>query len=93
MSRQLNLRVSDEFAEHLERLARRLGRPMAAVLEAVGTPAIEAAEADARFEAEALAAWRRIYQLTGACVTAETLDASFVKALQRASHVAGQAVE
>jgi len=92
MSRQLNLRVSDEFAEHLERLARRLGRPMAAVLEAVGTPAIEAAEADARFEAEALAAWEE-YQLTGACVTAETLDASFVKALQRARHVAGQAVE
>jgi hypothetical protein len=58
----------------------------------VGTPAIEAAEADARFEAEALAAWEE-YQLTGACVTAESLDASFVKALQRASHVAGQAVE
>ena len=45
MSRQLNLRVSDEFAAKLERLSRRCGRPMASVLESVGTPAIEAAEA------------------------------------------------
>lgn len=92
MSRQLNLRVSDEFAEHLERLARRLGRPMAAVLEAVGTPAIEAAEADARFEADALAAWEE-YQLTGACVTVDAIDATFAKALQRARIVAGQSGE
>jgi len=53
MSRQLNLRVSDAFARTLERVAKRTGRPMAAVLEAVGTPALEAAEEDARFEAEA----------------------------------------
>ena len=92
MSRQLNLRVSDEFAEHLERLARRLGRPMAAVLEAVGTPAIEAAEADARFESEALTAWEE-YQLTGECVTTDTIDASFDKALQRARTVAGHPAE
>jgi predicted transcriptional regulator len=92
MSKQLNLRVSDEFAEHLERLARRLGRPMAAVLEAVGTPAIEAAEADARFEAEALAAWEE-YQLTGICVTADAIDASFTKALQRARSIVGQTAE
>jgi predicted transcriptional regulator len=92
MSRQLNLRVSDEFAENLERLAKRLGRPMAAVLEAVGTPAIEAAEDDARFEAEALAAWEE-YQLTGACVSVEALDASFTKALQRARSVAGPSGE
>ena len=57
MSRQLNLRVNDEFAERLERLSRRLGRPMAAVLEAIGSPAIEAAESDLQFEAEALAAF------------------------------------
>jgi len=92
MSKQLNLRVSDEFAESLDRLARRLGRPMAAVLEAVGTPAIEAAEADARFEAEALTAWEE-YQLTGACVTTDTIEASFAKALQRAKSVAGQTAE
>jgi hypothetical protein len=65
---------------------------MAAVLEAVGTPAHEAAEADARFEAEALAAWED-YQLTGTCVAADAIDASFAKALQRAKSVAGQSVE
>lgn len=53
MSRQLNLRVSDEFAERLEKISLRIGRPMAAVLEMVGTPAIEASEAGAQFESEA----------------------------------------
>ncbi len=57
MSGQLNLSVSDEFAKKLERVVRSTGLPMAAVLESVGTPALDAAEADARFEAEALAAW------------------------------------
>lgn len=87
MSRQLNLRVSDEFAERLEKLSRRVGRPMAAVLESIGTPAIEAAEADARFEAEALAAWEE-YQLTGGHVTAEAVDSLFADALARAGSVA-----
>ena len=87
MSRQLNLRVSDEFAEQLERVARRLGRPMAAVLESVGTPALEAAEADAQFEAEALAAWEE-YQLGGAHVGAESIDSMFAEALARAESVA-----
>jgi len=89
MSRQLNLRVSDEFAERLERLARRIGRPMAAVLEAVGTPAIEAAEADARFEAEALAAWEE-YQLTGSHVPSDEVESLFADALARAKSVAEQ---
>lgn len=89
MSRQLNLRVNDEFAERLERLARRLGRPMASVLEAVGTPAIEAAEADLLFETEALAAWEE-YELTGAHVPAETVDTLFDSALQRATTVAAK---
>jgi predicted DNA-binding protein len=92
VSKQLNLRVSNEFADHLERLSRHLGRPMAAVLEAVGTPAIEAAEADVRFEAEALTAWED-FQLTGAYVDTATIDASFAKALQRAKSVAGQSAE
>lgn len=87
MSRQLNLRVSDEFAERLEKLSRRVKRPMASVLEAVGTPAIEEAEADAQFEAEALSAWEE-YQLSGACVTAEKIDALFANALIRAKSVA-----
>lgn len=89
MSRQLNLRVNDEFAERLERLARRLGRPMATVLEAVGTPAIESAEADLQFEAEALAAWEE-YELTGAHVPAEALDTLFDAALLRATTVAAK---
>lgn len=87
MTRQLNLRVSDEFAESLERLSRRVGRPMAAVLESVGTPAIEAAEADAQFEAETLLAWED-YQLSGAHVSATTIDDMFTEALTRAESVA-----
>jgi len=83
MSRQLNVRVSDAFARTLERVARRTGRPMAAVLEAVGTPALEAAEDDARFEAEALEAWEA-YQLAGEAVGARVLDALFASARRRA---------
>jgi len=89
MSRQLNLRVSDEFAERLERVARKIGRPMASVLESVGTPALEAAEADARFEEEALAAWEE-YQLTGGHVTAEAVETLFADALARAGSVANE---
>ncbi len=87
MSRQLNLRVSDEFAAKLEHLSRRYGRPMASVLETVGTPAIEAAEEDAQFEADALAAWEE-YQLSGVHVTSETIDGMFAEALDRARSVA-----
>jgi predicted DNA-binding protein len=87
MSRQLNLRVNEEFAERLDRLSRRLGRPMAAVLEEIGTPAMEAMESDLQFEAEALSAWED-YQLTGACVAAEEIDAIFAGARNRAETVA-----
>lgn len=87
MTRQLNLRVNDEFAERLERLSRKMGRPMAAVLEAVGSPAIEAAEADLQFEAEALAAWED-YELTGNHVSAETVETLFDEALARARAIA-----
>lgn len=87
MTRQLNLRVDDEFAERLERLSKKLGRPMAAVLEAIGTPAIEAAEADIQFEAEALAAWEE-YELTGICDPSETVDGLFDHAIARAKAVA-----
>ena len=87
MSRQLNLRVSDEFVERLERLSRRMGRPMAAVLEAVGTAAIDAAEADADFEAQSLAAWEE-YQLKGEHVAGSTIDAIFAGALDRANAIA-----
>jgi len=83
MSRQLNVRVSDAFARTLERVAKRTGRPMAAVLEAVGTPALEAAEEDARFEAEALEAWEA-YQLAGETVDARALDNLFTSARTRA---------
>lgn len=89
MSRQLNLRVSDEFAERLERVSRQVGRPMAALLEAVGTPALESAEADALFEAEALSAWEE-YQLNGRHVSVAELDTLFNDALSRAASVAGK---
>lgn len=87
MTRQLNLRVNDDFAERLERLSRKMGRPMAAVLEAVGSPAIEAAEADLQFEAEALAAWED-YELTGNHISAETVETLFDEALARARTIA-----
>jgi predicted transcriptional regulator len=83
MSRQLNLRVSEEFARKLERVARSTGQSMAAVLEAIGTPALDDAEADALFEAEALTAWEA-YQLTGEAVQAKALDGRFAAALARA---------
>ena len=86
MTRQLNLRVDDEFAERLERLSRKMGRSMAAVLESIGTPAIEAAEADIQFEAEALAAWEE-YELTGTHVTAEAVNVLFDDALDRAKSI------
>ena len=92
MTRQLNLRVGDEFIERLERLSRKMGRSMAAVLEAIGTPAIEAAEADIQFETEALAAWEN-YELTGVHVTDEAIDTLFDDALNHAKTVAGQAKE
>ena len=60
---------------------------MAAVLEAIGAPAIEAAEADIQFEAEALAAWEE-YELTGICEPAGKIDALFDHALARAKAVA-----
>ncbi len=83
MTRQLNLRVDGKFAERLERLSRKMGRPMAAVLEAIGSPAIEAAETDIQFEAEALAAWEE-YELTGTHMTSEAVENLFDDALARA---------
>lgn len=87
MTRQLNLRVDDEFAERLERLSRKMGRSMAAVLESIGTPAIEEAEADIQYEAEALSAWEE-YELTGTHVTTEAVNAVFDDALSRAKSIA-----
>jgi predicted transcriptional regulator len=83
MSRQLNVRVSEAFARTLERVARRTGRTMAAVLEAVGTPALEAAEEDARFEIEAFEAWEA-FQLSGEAVDVPSLEALFTSARTRA---------
>ena len=87
MTRQLNLRVDVDFAERLEWLSGKMGRSMAAVLESIGTPAIEAAEADIQFEAEALSAWEE-YELTGTHVTAEAVNAMFDDALSRAKSIA-----
>lgn len=87
MSRQLNLRVSDQFAERLDRVARRLGKPMASVLEAIGTPALESAEEDAIFESEALEAWEEEYQLTGIHLEAPAVEEMFAGALKRARSV------
>lgn len=87
MSRQLNLRVDESFADGLERLSQKLGRSMASVLESIGKPAIEAAEADLQFEIDALAAWEE-YELTGVHVSAESIENLFEDAHQKASLVA-----
>jgi len=87
MSRQLTLRVSDDFAERLERFSRRVERPMATVLETIGISALESAEADAQFEEEALAAWEA-FQLTGERVTGAAIDGLFEDALAKANSVA-----
>jgi predicted transcriptional regulator len=79
----LELRVSDEFARKLERMARLTGHSMGAVLEAVGTPALDDALADARFEAEALAAWEA-YQVSGVSVGNKTVERQFAAAAGRA---------
>lgn len=86
MTKQLNLRVDEAFAAAIERLAKKLNRPMAAVLESVGWPAIEAAEADLQFEADALAAWEE-YELTGAHVAPTELESLFAESLQKAERV------
>jgi len=87
VSRQLNLRVDDEFASQLEGLAKKMGRSMASVLETIGGPALAAVEEDLQFEADALAAWEE-YELTGNHVSAEELDSIFASALSRAQSVA-----
>jgi len=84
MTRQLNLRVNDLFAEAIERLSKATGRPMSSVIETVGWPAIEAAEEDLKFEADALAAWQE-YELTGKHVTSDQIESLFDKALDRAA--------
>lgn len=87
MSRQLNLRVNDEFANQLERLSKKMGRSMASVLEAVAGQAIETAEADIQFEAQALTAWED-YELTGVHVSSDDIDSMFDSALTKAQRVA-----
>lgn len=86
MTRQLNLRVDDLFADAIERLSQATGRPMSSVLEAVGWPAIKAAEEDLKFEADALVAWQE-YELTGEHVTSDQIESLFDKALDKAAVV------
>ena len=89
MKRQLNVRVDEEFIARLEGLSRKTGRPMGATLEAIGFPAIEEAEADLKFEADALAAWEE-YELTGVHVTTDEIESLFDAALVRAAKVAAE---
>lgn len=83
MSRQLNVRVNDEFAARLEQLARKTGRSMGALIEELGGQAIEDIEQDMRFEAAALQAWEQ-YQLDGESVSTQQLDAMFAQAQEKA---------
>jgi predicted transcriptional regulator len=87
MPRQLNVRVSEEFAARLEQLARKTGRSMGALLEDLGAQSIDYVEQDMRFEAEALQAWED-YQLTGKAVSDADIDAMFAAAHARAAEKA-----
>ncbi|NOQ42626.1 MAG: hypothetical protein GQ563_09040 [Desulfuromusa sp.] len=86
MTKQLNLRVDESFAAAVERLANKLGRPMASVLETVGWPAIKAAEADLQFEADALMAWEE-YELTGTHIALTEIESLFETSLQKAANM------
>jgi len=86
MTKQLNLRVDESFAATLERLANNLGRSMAAVLETIGRPALDAVEADLQFEADALTAWEE-YELTGIHVSSTEIESIFEISLLRAGSV------
>ena len=84
MTKQLNLRVDEEFIARLESLSKKLGRPMASTLVSVGLPAIEEAEAELQFEADALEAWEE-YELTGVHITTEDIETIFAAARGKAA--------
>jgi predicted transcriptional regulator len=83
MTKQLNLRVEEEFIARLESLSRKLGRPMSTTLVSIGLPAIEEAEAELQFEADALNAWEK-YELTGEHVTSDEVESLFEAARNKA---------
>ena len=87
MPRQLNVRVSEEFAARLEHLARKTGRSMGALLEELGSQSIDYVEQDMRFEAEALQAWED-YQLTGKAVANAEIETMFAAAYNTAAKCA-----
>ncbi len=87
MTKQLNLRVDEEFIARLESLSRKLGRPMASTLVSIGLPAIEEAEAELQFEADALDAWQE-YQLKGVHMTSEDIEAIFDVARNKVTNAA-----
>lgn len=87
MTKQLNLRVDEEFISRLENLSKKLGRPLAATLVSVGLPAIEEAEADLQFESDALDAWEE-YELTGVHITSEDIESIFDDAASKARAIA-----
>ena len=86
MNKQLNLRIDEEFIARLESLSKKLGRPMAATLVSIGLPAIEEAEAELQFEADALDAWEE-YELTGTYVSSEDIESMFEAARTKAAKV------
>jgi hypothetical protein len=86
---QLNVRVSDGFAEKIRTFSKREKLDLGALVESVCTQAIEEAEADKRFEDESVEAWQ-IYMESGISVEQGQIKARFEAALAKARQVAAK---
>lgn len=86
---QLNVRVSDEFAEKIRSFSKREKLDLGALVESVCTQAIEEAEADKRFEDESVEAWQT-YMESGISVDQGQIQARFEAALAKARQEAAK---
>lgn len=86
---QLNVRVSDSFAEKIRSFSKREKLDLGALVESICTQAIEEAEADKRFEDESVEAWQA-YMETGTSIDQHQIEARFEAALARARQVAAK---
>ena len=86
---QLNVRVSDEFAEKIREFSKKQKWDIGAIVETFCKDAIAEVEADQRFEAESMEAWER-YMESGEHVSLAHVESRFHKARARAVEVAAK---
>jgi predicted transcriptional regulator len=86
---QLNVRVSDGFAEKIREFSKTQQRDMGAIVEAICTEAMAEIEANQLFEEESMEAWER-YMETGEHVALTQIRARMKKAMARAAEVAAK---